>query len=352
MTKNRDRSPYSFANINLLGKCNLDCFFCLGKELKDEFNGYNYENTSYLDFKNFGDFLKKCKEEKIQQLYITGQNTDPLQYKYLKELREFLQKEGFCVGLRTNGVFSTLHMEEINKFNTCMGDAVGYTMLSLSKKKTYLMTKTQAVPNWIRIFNETTVPFRVSIVITKYNYRDIVYMLGFLRAFKFNINFKYVQIRRISSDNRCELMKPHQEVYEIVKRYFLMMYPKRSLEKVYERAPIYTVNGLDICLWETVNTTANSLNYFPNGVISDEYFIVEGYLKNKDKYLSNVDRPYVNILPGTRDWILYWKEHPEQQDEMLKYILWLRKNNPTRLLMLTPGIPMLQKEIGDLKYEW
>jgi len=26
-TKNRNRDPYSFANINLLGRCNVDCFF-------------------------------------------------------------------------------------------------------------------------------------------------------------------------------------------------------------------------------------------------------------------------------------------------------------------------------------
>ena len=36
-----ERSPYSFANINFLGKCNLDCDFCLGKDLEDEFNRYN-----------------------------------------------------------------------------------------------------------------------------------------------------------------------------------------------------------------------------------------------------------------------------------------------------------------------
>jgi len=29
-----------------------------------------------------------------------------------------------------------------------------------------------------------------------------------------------------------------------------------------------------------VGTTANSLNYFVNGVVSDEYFIIEGYEKN------------------------------------------------------------------------
>ena len=38
--KVRVRSPYSFANINLLGKCNVDCYFCLGKDLEKEFDKY------------------------------------------------------------------------------------------------------------------------------------------------------------------------------------------------------------------------------------------------------------------------------------------------------------------------
>ena len=40
--KRRQRSRYSFANLNFLGRCNLDCFFCLGKDLPDEFGGQDH----------------------------------------------------------------------------------------------------------------------------------------------------------------------------------------------------------------------------------------------------------------------------------------------------------------------
>ena len=36
INKNRNRGKFTFANINLLGKCNADCYFCLGKDIADE----------------------------------------------------------------------------------------------------------------------------------------------------------------------------------------------------------------------------------------------------------------------------------------------------------------------------
>lgn len=36
--KNRKRDKYTFANINLLGKCNADCYFCLGKDIPELLN--------------------------------------------------------------------------------------------------------------------------------------------------------------------------------------------------------------------------------------------------------------------------------------------------------------------------
>ena len=39
ITKNRNRKEYSFANINLLGNCNANCYFCLGKDIQEELKG-------------------------------------------------------------------------------------------------------------------------------------------------------------------------------------------------------------------------------------------------------------------------------------------------------------------------
>ena len=101
--KNRQRDPYSFANINLLGRCNVDCFFCLGKDIKEELSPHNQLNTHFSKWKNFWTFLEKCRTERVGKLYITGQNTDSLLYEYLDELIDHLHSLEFKIGLRTNG---------------------------------------------------------------------------------------------------------------------------------------------------------------------------------------------------------------------------------------------------------
>lgn len=46
-TKNWSRDAYTFANINLLGKCNIDRFFCLGKDIEAVFSKHNQLNDHF-----------------------------------------------------------------------------------------------------------------------------------------------------------------------------------------------------------------------------------------------------------------------------------------------------------------
>ena len=66
LTKNRNRDLPSFANINLLGKCNVDCFFCLGKDIEQALFGKNQLNVHFSKWINFTQFLKACSDSKIQ----------------------------------------------------------------------------------------------------------------------------------------------------------------------------------------------------------------------------------------------------------------------------------------------
>jgi hypothetical protein len=43
----------------------------------------------------------------------------------------------------------------------------------------------------------------------------------------------------------------------------------------------FELYGKEVDFWRTVETSCNSLNYFTDGTCSDEYFIIDGYLKNK-----------------------------------------------------------------------
>jgi hypothetical protein len=52
-TKNRTRELPTFANINLLGKCNVDCYFCLGKDIQDLLEGQNQLAVPFQEWDNF-----------------------------------------------------------------------------------------------------------------------------------------------------------------------------------------------------------------------------------------------------------------------------------------------------------
>ena len=76
--KNRNRELPSFANINLMGKCNLKCFFCIGNELKQisekvgkSISGISQIGEHFSKWKNFLPFLNQTKEMGIKKLYLT-----------------------------------------------------------------------------------------------------------------------------------------------------------------------------------------------------------------------------------------------------------------------------------------
>lgn len=279
--KNRNRNQYSFANINLLGKCNLNCYFCLGRDLEEEFSRYDYNRVFFDGWPNLQKYLNICRKEKIQQLYISGQNTDPLCYSYIEELIQFLKEEGFFVGIRTNGVgVSPITMDTIiNQCNTCKGDAVGYTILSLDPKIQKKITN-GTLPEWEYILKATKVPYRISIVVTPENENEILSIIQYVAKFTENKNCpKYIQIRKVSTDHRAVVLHSCQEAYDRIKQ--RLCYASNKKLEEYETASIVEIDKLPVVFWETVNTTANSMNYFVNGVISTNYFIIEGYEQEK-----------------------------------------------------------------------
>lgn len=270
-SKNRDREAFSFANINLLGKCNVNCFFCLGKDIEDELSVHNQLNDYFLDWKNFYSFLNKCKENNIKKLYITGQNTDSLCYKYLGELIDYLHDQGFMVGLRTNGYLAHKKMEEINK---CDCNA-GYSIHSLNPITNKMIMDRSDIPDWDTIIPSTK-NCRVSIVVNRCNASEFWNLLQYISKFD---NVKYIQIRRISTDTRLKYLSADIVEYEKLYTEVSKIFPLK--EKLWGDAEVYEIYGKDVIFWRTVKTSINSMNYFTDGTISDMYFVVEGYLKNK-----------------------------------------------------------------------
>ena len=275
-SKNRDRDDYSFANINLLGKCNVDCFFCLGKDIPHLLNCHNQLKVHYKEWVEFETFLGTCQEKGIKKLYITGQNTDSLLYLYLEELIEYLHFSGFEVGLRTNGYAFDQDRDLIRVANLCELSS-GLSIHTLNIMTTRMILGRTDVPKWEQIIPKLERP-RVSIVLNRCNEFEFFGLLKYLKLFD---NIRYVQVRRPSTDTRQELLEPDIAAYERVYTQVKHIFPLQR--RFVTDAEEYNIYGLPVVFWRTVKTSVNSMNYFTSGVISDEYFVVEGYIKNAPK---------------------------------------------------------------------
>jgi len=270
LDKNRKRDPFSFANINLLGKCNVRCYFCLGEDIRELLSQHNQLKTPFTQWKNFDEFIARCRKYDIKKIYVTGQNTDSLLYEYLDELVEYLHKEGFGVGLRTNGYMAPYWMDTINKCDL----SVGYSIHSLTPLVNKMILGVDGVPEWDKIIPATK-NCRVQIVVTRCNRHEVLPLIRKIAEFK---NVKYIQLRRVSTETRVDILMPDMVAYEQTYTLIREAFPLKG--RLWQDAEIYEIAGKDVCMWRTVKTSVNSINYFTDGTLSDEYFIVEGYLRH------------------------------------------------------------------------
>jgi len=276
--KNRERDDYSFANVNLLGsRCNIDCFFCLGKDIEGELRGKNQLQTNFLDWRNFSVFLETCSTHGIEKIYLTAQNTDVLMYRYLEELINFLKLKGFKVGLRTNGYLALDMLEIINMCDL----SVGYSIHSLNPVTNRAIINKESIPKWDKIIPGTKNP-RVQVVVNRYNYLEFFEILKYLDRFK---NLRYIQARRVSTDTRQDLLSHDAASYERIYTEVNRIFPVNR--KFWHDVEEYIIYTIPVTFWRTVKTSVNSINYFTDGTISDSYFIVEGYLKHYRKGFEN-----------------------------------------------------------------
>jgi MoaA/NifB/PqqE/SkfB family radical SAM enzyme len=271
--KNMRREAPVFANINLLGRCNVDCYFCLGKDIETEFKKQNQLAVHFSKWANFEHYLLKCEQAGIQRIYVTGQNTDSLMYRYLGELVEHVQSRGFDVGLRTNGYLAHKNMEVINQ---CRRN-VGYSIHSLDPETNWKIMHRRDLPDWECIIPATR-NTRVSVVLNRYNEHEFMDLLKYISRFE---NVAYIQARRICTDTReaflIEDVMVYERVFEAVKR----EYP---LVGYFYGAEIFSMFGKEVCFWRTVKTTIESFNYYTDGTINDEYFVIEGYMREAQSY--------------------------------------------------------------------
>ena len=65
--------------------------------------------------------------------------------------------------------------------------------------------------------------------------------------------------------------------------------------------------GKEVCFWRTVKTSIESYNYYTDGTINDEYFVIEGYMRESKNYPREEGIP--TRKPGLEG---YWRDEKKK----------------------------------------
>lgn len=115
-----------FGNIHLSGPCNARCYFCIGQHMM-QLDSYNTLSTYPLP--GWEEFSEKCVENNVDEIYLTGTNTDPLLYKFIRKLKDDVHSLGCKFGARTNGLAIKKHPDRYAAF-----DKVSVSIPALDKE--------------------------------------------------------------------------------------------------------------------------------------------------------------------------------------------------------------------------
>src|SRR5208337_4288716 len=117
---------------------------------------------------------------------------------------------------------------------------------------------------------------RAAIVLNRYNHHEMFELLNYLA----DTNVDYIQIRKICTDTRLSELEIDMAAFEEWAAAFDKMMGGPA--GTFETAPQYVWAGKWVSLWRTVGTSVNSINYFTDGTLSDEYFVIEGYSRQNN----------------------------------------------------------------------
>lgn len=240
------KERYDFANILFSGPCNLRCPYCIGKEIDQ---GLNIDNLGEFPLRNLETFIWLLREDRVNQIAITGTNTDPQLYRYEDRLIRYLRQElpEAKLSLHTNGQLAVRKMSTFNLY-----DRVSLSLPSFNPDIYRAMTGVGRVPDLEQILRLASVPVKISCVINEFNVNDLPNFLYECRR----LSIKRLALRQLYGDSR---------VWEL----------PSGLVPVGEFCgnPVYDYFGMEITYWNFELAESRSINLFSDGTVSHEYLL-------------------------------------------------------------------------------
>lgn len=246
-----------FGNIHFSGRCNRNCYFCIGQFMQalEPYNNLNKENLDGFDL-----FIEKCKEHKITEIALTGSNTDPLLYKFIPQLKEKLQNKLDLKIFRitTNGVKVLNNLDIWNLFNFA-----SITFCSFDKEVNKKMMGGEPV-DIKKIITNTNFDFRINILLSTFNIIPNDLMLTIDKLIDYGTK-------------KINLREPYgQPNLRLLLNNFLNKNNLKFTHKILGNDAFF-YRDCEICYWDVHFTEVESINLYANGKVSDDYPITKGH---------------------------------------------------------------------------
>ena len=247
-----------FGNIHLSGPCNRRCYFCIGQHMMalDAIN-----NLDQWPLKNIDYFIDQCIKHNINEINVTGSNTDPLLYQHLDKLHSYLSHKinNLVFGIRTNGIsFQPHHWQLIDKLS------ISITSLD---NDLYLKTMGCGQPPNIEFIINQHKPLKINTVLCPetVNSGDVfntIYQLADLGIQTINLREPYGQphIGNPLSSWICDYLT--------------------------HGMPTYIVQDCHVTYWDVHYVEVESVNLYSNGKVSSTYPVSKGHCDTTGKVLS------------------------------------------------------------------
>ncbi len=250
-----------FGNIHLSGPCNRECYFCIGQHMM-ALDSQN--NLDRWPLNGTDEFIQECQNRNVNEINLTGTNTEPLLFKHHEKLIKLLRDSipELKMGLRTNGALILSKPEVWQLY-----DKASITLPSFDQDIYVKQMGRGSVPD-IKSILELDGPkdVKVNVVLGPENFTDVQNTLDRLSA----LGIKKVNLRE--PYGQPFVGDPLKSICEPVGKIFGM--------------PKYSWKGIDVVYWDVHYVHVESVNLYAQGKVSLTYPITLGHDDNTGKVVS------------------------------------------------------------------
>lgn len=249
-----------FGNIHFSGPCNRSCYFCIGQHMMalDAENNLDKWPLDGLD-----DFINKCLAYNVNEINVTGTNTDPLLYRHMSKLKEYLKERipNLIFGLRTNGALILTKPEIWALFDkasitVCSLDPIIYKKM-MGQGSPSDLEKIKRIPGPLFKINTVLGPENI-----KHDVFETIRKVSDLGIYRMNLREPYGQA---NIGNPLSGVKP---------------------SKMTLGMPTYDRGHLEVTYWDVHYVEVESVNLYAQGRVSLTYPITLGHDEVTGKVLD------------------------------------------------------------------